>query len=121
MAKVNVDDLTSEILKELSQYTNEVKDGVEVIKDEISKSTVNHLKQTSPKRFGTYAKSWTRKVFGKKIVIHVRAPHYRLTHLLELGHVKRNGGRTKKIVHIRPAEEKAVKEYVNRVERLISK
>ncbi|MNW18141.1 hypothetical protein D3C71_2175820 [compost metagenome] len=45
--------------------------------------------------------------------------HYRLTHLLEKGHVKRGGGRVAARVHIEPVEERIVAEFEKRVERAI--
>ena len=42
-----------------------------------------------------------------------------MTHVLEFGHVTRNGGRTKAIPHIRPVEEKYSKEYEKELKQKI--
>ncbi|PEJ48221.1 hypothetical protein CN692_24245 [Bacillus sp. AFS002410] len=122
MARITISNLTAEITKELERYSNLVEEELETAKDEVSKELVKELKETSPKRKkngGTYAKSWTRKKIGNRYVVHVKAPYYRLTHLLEKGHAKVNGGRVPAKVHIRPAEEKAVKKFTDRVEEAI--
>lgn len=59
------------------------------------------------------AASWTYGTGETKrtkhtMVVYADKPEYALTHLLEKGHQKRGGGRTKAIVHIAPAEEEAV-------------
>jgi hypothetical protein len=123
MANINIDKLASEIAKELSTYSQEVVQKVNVSSERVGKAAVKWLKNTSPKRYGNYAKSWTmktEKAIGQPDlrIIHVKAPHYRLAHLLEYGHAK-VGGRVEGIPHIRPAEEMVIKEFMDEVEEAI--
>lgn len=115
---IKIDDLANEIANQIALYTTAVEEEVEAAKEEVSKKTVNELKNSSPELSGDYRKGWTRKKEGDAIIIHNKTD-YQLTHLLEYGHVNRDGGRTPAKVHIRPAEEKAVQEYLDRVERTI--
>ena len=126
MANINIDKLASEIAKELSTYSQEVVQKVNVSSERVGKTAVKQLKQTSPKRYGDYAKSWTMKTEPEvgqphTRIIHAKAPHYRLTHLLEHGHAKRGGGRVEGRPHIRPAEEMVIKEFVAEVEEAIER
>ncbi|MFJ8268530.1 HK97 gp10 family phage protein [Peribacillus asahii] len=114
----SIDSLASEIVRELQRYTNLVEEEVEVAKEEVAKDLVSELKGSSPKDTGDYAKGWRTKKVGNAQVVH-NATNYQLTHLLEKGHAKVNGGRVAPRVHIRPAEEKAIEEYLDRVERAI--
>ncbi|HZH62393.1 MAG TPA: HK97 gp10 family phage protein, partial [Metabacillus sp.] len=84
----------------------------------IAKNTVNYLKKNSPENTGDYAKGWAKKKVGTAQVIHNRTD-YQLTHLLEKGHVNRDGSRTEAIPHIKHAEEKAINEYIEEVEKVI--
>jgi Bacteriophage HK97-gp10, putative tail-component len=115
VVKINFAD---EISKALKKYTNEVSQGIEEVKVEVAKDTVKELRKTSPKDTGDYAKGWARKKVGNAEVVHNRTD-YQLTHLLEKGHAKRGGGRVAGKAHIAPAEEKAVKEFIDRVEKVI--
>ena len=69
----------------------------------------SYLRANSPKRTGDYAKGWSYKVdedVPGSYTGHVyNKTHYQLSHLLEKGHAKRNGGRVAGIPHIEPAFE----------------
>ena len=43
--------------------------------------------------------------------------HYRVAHLLEHGHAKRNGGRVRAIVHIAPVEQTVINQFTREVEK----
>ena len=126
MANINIDQLTAEIAKGLADYSQEVVEKVNISSEKVGKAAVKQLKQTSPKRHGKYAKTWTMKTEPEvgqphKRIVHVKAPHYRLTHLLEHGHAKRGGGRVEGKPHIRPAEEMVIQECVAEVEEAIKR
>ena len=112
-------DIANEIAQALSQYTSEVEEKLDEIKSDVADETVNMLKANSPTgRRGKYAKGWRKKKDGTSYVIH-NATDAGLTHLVEKGHAKRNGGRTKAQPHISTAEEMAIKKFENKVERAI--
>jgi hypothetical protein len=114
----SINDLANEIAREIQRYSNLVTEEVEVAKKEVANNLVSKLKQTSPKDSGFYRKGWRIKKVGNAFVVHNKTA-YQLTHLLEHGHVKAGGGRVPAKVHIRPAEELAVNDYLDRVERAI--
>jgi hypothetical protein len=126
MANISIDQLAAEIAKGLAEYSQDVVEKVNVSSEKVGKAAVKKLKQTSPKKTGEYAKSWTMKTepeVGQPDlrIIHAKAPHYRLTHLLEHGHAKVGGGRVEGKPHIRPAEEMVIQEFVAEVEEAIKR
>ena len=104
---MKADDLSCAIENELEDYLNVSTDTVREVVDEISDKGVDKLKLTSPKKTGGYARSWKSKTTfdtatGKtKTIFNSKG---QLTHLLENGHVKQNGGRVSGIPHIAPVE-----------------
>ncbi|WP_412674932.1 HK97 gp10 family phage protein [Bacillus nitratireducens] len=113
-----MNDFASEIARELQRYSNLVEEEMEVAKEEVADNLVTELKQKSPKKTGNYRKGWRKKKDGNAIIVHnVLKPQ--VTHLLEKGHAKAGGGRVAAQVHIRPAEEKAINDFTERVERAI--
>ena len=116
--RTGITGINNEITRILREYTDEIELGMLQIRDGVAKKTAQNLKQTSPKETGDYRKGWrVTEIDGKKIV-HNKTD-YQLTHLLEHGHAKIDGGRVAAKVHIRPAEEKAIKEYIEATENLI--
>ena len=102
--------LSSEIMKALEGYADDISDIVEKDANEIGKEAVAELKQESPKgATKRYCKGWRVKKDKKGKNIYTVKIHnktdYQLTHLLEFGHATRNGGRTKAQPHIRKVEQ----------------
>ncbi len=120
---IKIDKLSDEIMKGLMEYKDLVADDVKSIVKKVGNDTKNEIKNNAPKRTGAYKKSWsvkTTKENSNALTVTVHSKNrYRLTHLLEKGHAKRGGGRTKAIPHIGPAEEKAIKELYDEISRKI--
>lgn len=112
-------DLSKEIADALKAYTTDVEIALEEAQADISKHAVSLLKSSAPKKSGKYARSWKVTKTGKGLTIH-NGKHYRLTHLLEYGHAKRNGGRTRAYTHIAPVANMVVKEFEEQVKRNLS-
>lgn len=117
------DSIAVQMQKILNEYDQEVQETVNEAVDAASKSTVQTLRNTSPKKSGKYARGWTRtKEGGGRVVSYiVHNKHYQLTHLLENGHIVRNKkgtyGRTNGIKHIEPAEQAGAQEFESYIER----
>ena len=125
MTNIDIDQLAAEIAKGLADYSQDVVEKVNVSSEKVGKAAVKQLKETSPKRYGKYAKSWAIKKeteIGQpnSIIIHNKK-HYSLTHLLEHGHAKKGGGRVEGKPHIRPAEEMVIQEFMQEVEEAIKR
>ena len=117
----------------LAEASADLKERITVAGEEVAKECVKTLKQTSPKytgskkteyKPGAYARSWMymrkmNRITGNSEFVVYNNKHYRLTHLLENGHVNRDGTRARKFIHIAPANNTACKEYERKVEDAI--
>lgn len=112
---VSIEQMADAIMEELQEYADAAALDV---KAAVRKSANTVKKQISEKapvgKTGRYAKSWrvkTTEENSQKLVQTVYSPkRYMLAHLLEKGHAKRSGGRTRAIPHIAPAEQACVEQ-----------
>lgn len=120
--KVSIDDMADEIMKGLEEYSDM---GTDEIKKEVKKAGRNIRKEIMENapvgKTGKYSKSWSVKTLKEtansiELVVHSRN-RYQLAHLLEKGHVLRQGGRVSGRPHIGPAEERGVKELEDNITR----
>lgn len=77
------------------------------------------IKGTGEYRNSIAVRDLKTKQLLKKKVIYAKDPHYRLTHLLEFGHAKVNGGRTTAFSHWEPAEREAIDDFVKELREAI--
>lgn len=111
--KTDVNSLAITLAAALEDYSEEV---TESIKEEVKKtadSAVIELQETSPRgrsKKRPYRKGWRSDIaFESKNDLRIKIYNRNkpgLTHLLEFGHAKVNGGRVEGIPHIAPVEKK---------------
>lgn len=128
MAKrVGLEGLADAIEEILDEYEDEISRGAKECVQQAAKDSVKALRQTSPKKTGKYAKGWTADVTEGRL--HAEATIYNsakpgLPHLLEHGHVTRNGtGRTFRPtsahVHVAPVEEALIADFEKAIVEVI--
>lgn len=127
VVKVKADQLDEAIRAQLETYNADVAREVNKGLKDVADKTVDTLKKGGSyrERTGKYTPDWSvterpgRSVMqGEEYSVHNRK-HYQLTHLLEKGHVTRNGKRTRAFAHIAPAEQQAQDLAVKAVEEAV--
>ena len=121
---IEAGELGSAIVAALSEYSDEVADCLKKECTQVAKETTIELRETSPKESGKYAGGWKSKTaFENRENIRIEVYNSKkpqITHLLEHGHVIKNGtkriyGEVKPIPHISTAEEHAADKLGERV------
>ena len=127
------DNLGEQLEQVLTIYGEDVNEKLRTITRESMKKLVKETKATAPRnRRGQYRKNITADYSGLKAstrglkgqdvhsIWYVKAPDYRLTHLLVHGHATRNGGRTRANPFLQNAIDRVIPEYEQKVQEAIS-
>lgn len=127
VANIKPEQLDEAIRGQLETYSAEITKNINENLKEVADTTAETLKKGGAykERTGKYTPDWSvtaRKTVsttqGEQYSVHNRK-HYQLTHLLEKGHVTRNGKRTRAFEHILPAEQAAEELAVEAVEKAV--
>ncbi len=122
---IKIDQLADIVMKGLQDYAKLVADDLKTDVQKAGQTVKKQIESTAPKKTGKYSKSWTVKKTKEtsdsiQVVVHSKN-RYQLTHLLEFGHAKRGGGRTRAFPHIAPAEQAGIEQLTRDIERDLRK
>ena len=117
--------LSEAVIDALGAYEKDVIETTDKVASKIAKRSAKELRSggNTPEHTGKYKSYWTskKKHMGEHDV-YVRPPEYRLTHLLEKGHLTRDGRtRSKSFIHIAPVEQKAIQDFEQELKKELSK
>lgn len=113
-------DIEGQLAMIMDEYNNLVVETVDGAFQKVAGTSVQKLRVTSPKRSGAYASNWDYRKDRKGKYIVFNHNTYRLTHLLNNGHLIKNkyGSYGHKVGdnHIKEVETWAISEAENLVE-----
>ena len=125
-------ELGSALEQTLELYNQDVQDGIIRVTEENMRNLVKKTRATAPigGRRGQFKKNITadyrelkkaKKLQGRTIraTWYVKAPDYRLTHLLVHGHATKDGGRTRANPFLQNALDSVLPEYEKGVEEVL--
>ena len=123
---VSIGEMADAIMEDLQEYADAAAMDVKAAVRKSANTVKRQIGEKAPVgKTGRYAKSWrvkTTEENSQKLVQTVHSPkRYILAHLLEKGHAKRNGGRTRAIPHIAPAEQAGVEQLESLIRRALEK
>lgn len=117
-------DFAAELMEICEEYTEEVQRELPGLIEARAKAAMKALQAKSPKETGSYAKGWRIKKMRAPLTGFVgyviyNKTDYQLTHLLEFGHVNRDGSFTAPRPHIAKVAESEGAGLENDIRRLI--
>lgn len=116
---ITPDQLSAEIQSILDAYADDLEENIGKVMGEVGRKGVQMLQSTSPKAknspySGMYAKGWKLSVENHRGLTHnavIYNVHAGMPHLLEYGHLMRNGKRSNAQPHIKKVEETILQEF----------
>jgi hypothetical protein len=125
--KIEANEMANEITKWLTEYSEEVTDVAKGVVDEVAEGCFNEVKNHVTWKDKKYSNSFALNTSfenkrNKRRTWYVKSPHYRLTHLLEFGHVTRNGtSRAKAYPHVKYGDEFVKNNFEREMKEAIEK
>lgn len=120
---VKINGLAAAIHDILQEYEDGVDDGVERVTKKAMDDLVEKTKATAPVLTGSFRKNITGEKTvdwkGSKYTWYVKAPDYRITHLLVHGHATKGGGRTKKNPFLQNALKSVLSKYEQDLQEVV--
>ena len=121
--RCRIDQMAHVIMEGLQEYADLATEDMKAAVKKAGNKAKSDVQAGAPVMTGKYKKSWTVKTTKEnanamEVTVHSRN-RYQLAHLLEFGHAKRGGGRTRAFPHIVPADEAAAELLEKEVEKAL--
>lgn len=122
---IGINDLSEAIQRELTIYHEGLVERLDAAGERAIKKMVKRTKADAPELTGSFKRNITYKKVTKdwkepsKFVWCVRAPDYRITHLLVKGHANVDGSRTEGHSFLQDAKDEVLPEYERECEEAI--
>lgn len=118
--RCRVNEMAHVIMEGLQEYADLATEDMKAAVKKAGNKAKSDVQAGAPVDTGRYKKSWTVKTTKEnanamEVTVHSKN-RYQLAHLLEFGHAKRGGGRTRVFPHIAPAEAAAAELLEREVE-----
>ena len=118
--RCRIDQMAHVIMEGLQEYADLAIEDMKAAVKKAGNKAKSDVQAGAPVMTGKYKKSWVVKTTKEnanamEVTVHSRN-RYQLAHLLEFGHAKRGGGRTKAFPHIATAEAAAAELLEREVE-----
>lgn len=110
MNSITPETLGNALADAFSQFAGELTAELEDGLAEIGKNTAKKVRSLSPEKSGKYRRGWkvSKEKYRGSFTVTVHNKQYSLVHLLENGHLNRDGtSRARAVPHVAPAQQDA--------------